>query len=165
MHGHGMHVPAEMDGNVHQPIPPGKSWSARYRVDQNACTNWYHPHTMGRTAAQVMMGLGGVILIEDENSLSLPLPQRYGKDDIPLVLQDRRFTREGAFAYSRGIRTMMHGFLGDTLLVNGTLAPYLKVDAGRVRLRILNASNARIYRVAVEGISDMILVAGDNSFL
>ncbi|WP_456393772.1 multicopper oxidase family protein [Nitratifractor sp.] len=164
MHGHGMHLPAEMDGNVHQTIAPGATWSARYRVDQKACTNWYHPHTMGKTAEQVMRGLGGLIYIDDEESLALPLPKRYGIDDIPLVLQDRLFTREGAFAYPRNMMTVMHGFSGNTLLVNGTIAPYKEVEAGLVRLRLLNASNARVYRVAAEGRS-LTLVAGDNSFL
>ncbi len=164
MHGHGMHLPAKMDGNVHQLIPPGGSWSARYRVRQKACTNWYHPHTMDRTAEQVMLGLGGLIIIDDEESQSLGLPDRYGVDDLPVVVQDRLFTREGYFAYPRNMMTTMHGFSGDTLLVNGTIAPYKEVEAGLIRLRLLNASNARVYRFAVPGVPSR-LIAVDNSFL
>ncbi len=165
MHGHGMHLPAVMDGNIHQVIEPGKSWVARYKVNQKACTNWYHPHMMGRTAEHVIRGLGGVIIIDDEESLAHPLPKRYGIDDIPLVVQDRLFTRDGNFAYPRNMMTVMHGFFGNTLLVNGTVGPYFEAEAGLLRLRLLNASNARVYRFAMSDRSSMKLIAGDNSFL
>jgi FtsP/CotA-like multicopper oxidase with cupredoxin domain len=164
MHGHGMHLPAVMDGGVHQVIAPNSTWSARYRVNQKACTNWYHPHLMGATATQVLMGLGGMIIIDDEESLKMPLPKRYGVDDIPLVIQDRLFTRDGYFAYPQNMMTTMHGFLGDTLLVNGTIAPFIEAENGLLRLRLLNASNARVYNFAIEG-ANMELIAGDNSFL
>ena len=36
------------------------------------------------------------------------------------------------------------GVLGDTILVNGTGAPYLDVRTERVRLRLLNGSSARM---------------------
>ncbi len=165
MHGHGMHLPAAMDGNVHQVIEPGRSWVARYRVDQKPCTNWYHPHIMDRTAQHVMLGLGGMIFIDDEESAALPLPKRYGIDDIPVVVQDRLFTKEGYFAYPQNMMTVMHGFSGDTLLVNGTIAPYFEAEEGLLRLRLLNASNARIYRFALGDGRPMHLIAGDNSFL
>ena len=53
MHGHGMHVPPSMDGTAHQPFAPNQTFSAQYTVNQKACTNWYHPHTMDKTAPQV----------------------------------------------------------------------------------------------------------------
>jgi len=164
MHGHGMHLPAYADGTVHQTIPDGSSWSAKYKVKQKACSNWYHPHTLGKTATQVLMGLGGMILIDDNESLSLPLPKRYGIDDIPLVFQDRSFTQSGFFNYPKTMMTTMHGYRGDTLLVNGTVAPYIEVEAGLLRLRLLNASNSRVYSFGIDGKS-MQVIAGDNSFL
>ena len=165
MHGHGMHLPAHADGTVHQTIPDGGSWSAKYIVKQKACSNWYHPHTMEKTATQVLMGLGGMILIDDEESLKLPLPKRYGIDDIPLVFQDRQFTQSGFFRYPKTMMTTMHGYRGDTLLVNGTVAPYIEAEAGLLRLRLLNASNSRVYSFGVDGAKKMELIAGDNSFL
>ena len=57
MHGHDMHLPPEMDGLAHQPIASGETWSAQYKVKQNACTNWYHPHTMDKAAEHVYKGL------------------------------------------------------------------------------------------------------------
>ena len=164
MHGHGMHLPAHADGTMHQTIPDGGSWSAKYTVKQKACTNWYHPHTMEKTATQVLMGLGGMILIDDANSLRLPLPKRYGIDDIPLIFQDRQFTQSGFFNYPRTMMTTMHGYRGDTLLVNGTIAPYIEAEAGLLRLRLLNASNSRVYSFGIEG-RRVQLIAGDNSLL
>ncbi len=165
MHGHGMHLPASADGTVHQVIKNGSSWSAKYTVKQKACTNWYHPHTMGKTATQVLMGLGGMILIDDAESLRLPLPKRYGIDDIPLVFQDRQFTQSGFFSYPRSMMTTMHGYRGDTLLVNGTIAPYIEVEAGFLRLRLLNASNSRIYSFGIDSNKSIQVIAGDNSLL
>ena len=63
MHGHGMHVPADMDGAAHQPIESGATWSAKYTVNQRACTNWYHPHLMGKTAEHVYKGIAGLIYL------------------------------------------------------------------------------------------------------
>ena len=163
MHGHGMHLPAVMDGGVHQVIKPNSVWSAKYRVNQSASTNWYHPHMMNKTAKHVYRGLGGLIYIDDD-TLSLGLPKSYGEDDIPLVIQDRIMTKEGKLYYPDNMMTRMHGFYGNILLINGTLAPYKEVKASLVRLRLLNASNARVYRLGFDSI-DMNLIAGDNSFL
>ena len=165
MHGHGMHLPAKMDGGVHQIIAPNSTWSAKYVVNQKACTNWYHPHIMGATAEHVLMGLAGFIIIDDKESKSLPLPKRYGIDDIPLVLQDRVFSRTGQFLYSKAMPTIMHGFKGDTLLVNGTIAPYFNAENGWIRFRVLNGSNARFYNLIVKEGLDMHIIASDNSFL
>ena len=164
MHGHGMHVPPSMDGTPHQTILPKESWSANYIVKQKAASNWYHPHTMGKTAEQVLMGLGGMILIDDEDSLKLPLPKRYGVDDIPIIVQDRLFRRDGNFAYPKTMRTIMHGFRGNRFLINGSFAPYVEVEANLLRLRLLNASNARVYSFGIQGVKTF-LIAGDNSLL
>ncbi len=164
MHGHGMHVPARMDGTAHQTIAPGTTWSAIYTVNQRACTNWYHPHAMGKTAEQVYKGMAGLILIEDDESRALDLPRRYGIDDIPLVLQDRHFDR-GQIDYSPSMPEIMHGYVGDTFLVNGAIEPIFDAEAKELRLRILNGSNSSIYALGfVEGLT-MQQIATDNAFL
>src|SRR5699024_9691501 len=98
IHWHGMHIPATMDG-VHQIIEPGETWQPQWTIDQQAATLWYHPHLMGQTAEQVYRGLAGLFIIDDENSTSLALPDEYGVDDIPLIVQDRTFNDEGQFIY------------------------------------------------------------------
>jgi len=165
MHGHGMHVPAKMDGTAHQLIRPNERWSAQYEVKQNACTNWYHPHAMGTTAEQVYKGLAGFIIIEDETSLSLDLPKRYGVDDIPLVLQDRFFDKQGQIDYSPNMRQKMVGYKGDTFIANGVINPYVEVEAKEIRLRLLNGSNSSVYHLNFHDNRTFKQIAGDNSFL
>ena len=164
MHGHGMHVPAIMDGTAHQVIQPGTTWSSVFTVKQRACTNWYHPHAMGKTAEHVYKGMAGLILIEDDESRALDLPRRYGIDDIPIVLQDRQFDR-GQIDYSPSMPEIMHGFVGDTFLVNGAINPVFDAEAKELRLRILNGSNSSIYALGFIGDLPFKQIATDNAFL
>ncbi len=164
MHGHGMHVPAIMDGGVHQIIQPKQKWSARYTVKQYASTNWYHPHIMGKTAEHVYMGLAGLIIVEDSNSKSLNIPKDYGVDDIPLVLQDRKFTN-AQLDYSPSRREIMQGYIGDTPLTNGAIEPFVEVENKEIRFRILNGSNASVYNLGFENGKSFKQIATDNAFL
>ena len=100
VHGHGLHVPGELDGGPQREIEPGGSWLLELPVRQQACTSWYHPHTHGRTGPQVYQGLAAFIIIDDENSTSLPLPDTYGVDDLPLLVQDRTLDGQGRLVYS-----------------------------------------------------------------
>jgi FtsP/CotA-like multicopper oxidase with cupredoxin domain len=165
MHGHGMHVPAKMDGGPHQKIAPNSTWSATYQVKQKACTNWYHPHLMGETARQVYMGLAGMIIVEDSISDSLDIPKRYGVDDIPLVLQDRFFDNSGEIDYSPSMREIMMGYKGDTYLTNGAVEPYFECEAKENRFRVLNGSNSSVYYLKLSDNRDFYVIATDNSFL
>ena len=165
MHGHGMHLPAEMDGGVHQIIPAGQKWTSSYTVKQRASTNWYHPHMMGKTAEHVLRGLAGLIIIDDNESQSLDLPKRYGVDDIPVIVQDRRFNADGSFDYNPSRPEIMRGWKGDTYLINGVIKPYLDLEAKQIRFRILNASNSRIYKFGFTSGRSFKQIATDNSFL
>ena len=164
MHGHGMHVPAIMDGGVHQVIEPKQRWSARYTVKQKASTNWYHPHIMGKTAEHVYMGLAGLIIVEDSHSKALNIPKNYGIDDIPLVLQDRKFTN-AQLDYSPSRREIMHGYIGDTPITNGAIEPFIEVENKEIRFRILNGSNASVYHLGFEDGKSFKQIATDNAFL
>lgn len=164
VHWHGMHLPAVMDGGPHQPVEPGKTWSPTWRLDQPAATLWYHPHPHGATARHVYRGLAGMFIVDDESATRLGLPSRYGVDDIPVIVQDRRFERNGQFDESDSQLGGV-GILGDTLLVNGTADPYLDVPAERVRLRLLNASNARVYDFGFADDRQFTLVGTDGGLL
>jgi len=165
MHGHGMHVPANMDGAAHQPIKSGETWSAKYKVNQRACTNWYHPHLMGKTAEHVYKGLAGLIIVEDEEIRALDLPKTYGVDDIPLVLQDRFFDANGQIDYSPSRREIMMGYKGDKFIVNGVYNAYVDVQAKEIRFRILNGSNSTVYNLAFSDGRVFKQIATDNSLL
>jgi FtsP/CotA-like multicopper oxidase with cupredoxin domain len=145
LHWHGMHVPARMDGGPHQMVAPGDTWSPTWTVDQPAATLWYHPHLEGETAEHVYRGAAGMFLIDDPDKAP-DLPDTYGLDDIPLIIQDKRFDSDGDLSMRSPLGSGV-GFLGDTIVVNGTTNPHLPVTTELVRLRVLNASNARIYNL------------------
>ena len=161
MHWHGLHVPARMDGTPHQEILPGNTWVARFEIGQEAGPMWYHPHPHGTTGAQVYRGIAGMFWIDDENSLSFDLPDDYGVDDIPLIVQDRQFDREGQFQYRRGQAPAY----GDEILMNGTIGAYVDVESRLIRFRILNASNARTYHIGFEDNRSFHQIATDGGFL
>ncbi|UCF97569.1 MAG: multicopper oxidase domain-containing protein [Spirochaetaceae bacterium] len=165
VHWHGMEVPGPADGGPHQGIRAGAGWEARFTVDQPAATLWYHPHPLGHTARQVYMGLAGLIIIEDETSDSLGIPKSYGSNDIPLVIQDRRFQADGSFSYGVTMPDLMHGLVGDTYLVNGAIKPALSVGKELLRFRLLNGSNSSIYRFSFSDDSSFAQIASDGGFL
>ena len=165
VHWHGLHVPAKQDGGPHQVLAPGAQWRSSFTLDQKASTCWYHSHMLHKTGLQVYKGLAGMILVEDEESEALELPSLYGIDDIPVILQDRTFAEDGSLDYPTDVSTLMRGVRGDTLLVNGTLGPYIDVGHDKIRFRILNGANARTFTLAFSDGRSFQLIAGDASFL
>ena len=163
LHWHGMHLPAKADGNPHQPIADGDTWSPSWRIDQPAATLWYHPHPHGRTADHVYRGIAGLFLVEDARSDS-NLPTDYGVDDIPLILQDKRFNDDGTLELDAPLFSSV-GQLGDTILVNGTYNPHVEVRDELVRFRVLNASNGRAYDIGFDDGRPFSLVATDGGLL
>ncbi|MCC3774463.1 multicopper oxidase family protein [Streptomyces sp. UNOB3_S3] len=128
-----------------------------YPLPQRAATLWYHDHRMDFSAPQVWRGLAGFFLVGDEEEDRLPLPG--GDRDIPLMLCDRSFEEDGSFRYPTHGHDHGHdhdhdafpdGVLGDVQLVNGAPWPVLEVSTVRYRFRLLNASNARRYRLRLE---------------
>ena len=163
LHWHGMHVPARMDGGPHQLIEPGSTWSPHWQVRQPAATLWYHAHPHGKTAAHVYRGVAGMILVDDPTSAP-DLPDEYGVDDIPVIVQDKTFDDSGQLEFDQQGPSST-GFLGRTIMVNGTIGPYLDVTAQRTRLRLLNASTARIYRLGFADDRTFELVGTDGGLL
>jgi len=162
VHWHGMHLPAAADGGPHQPVEPGRTWSPSWTIDQPATTLWYHPHPHGRTEKHVYRGLAGLFIVDDQPAEVLDLPGTYGVDDIPVIIQDKRFHDDGSFDESDHRPT---GLLGDTLLVNGVVTPHLVVTSRLVRLRLLNASTARIYRLGFADDRSFTLIGTDGALL
>ena len=165
LHWHGLHVPAQWDGGPRQPIADGSTWKPEFTIRQEAATLWYHPHAMGLTGEQVYHGLAGLFYIEDDFSDGLNIPKTYGVDDIPLVIQDRRFFNNGQFAYAQDMHDVMNGVIGNRMLVNGAEQPTLAVHAGLLRLRLLNGSNSSIYQIAFKDQRSFKVIASDGGFL
>lgn len=165
VHWHGLEVPGEMDGGPHQEVYPGQVWEPNFTINQPAATLWYHPHLLHKTGEQVFKGLAGLFIIDDDNSDNLAIPNDYGKNDIPLVVQDRRFTRDKQFDYDIGMRDMMTGILGDTILVNGAIQPNLDITEAKIRFRLLNGSNARIYNFHLNNNDSFLQIGSDGGLL
>jgi spore coat protein A len=131
-----------------------------YPNDQRAATLWYHDHAMGATGQNVYMGLAGFYLVEDEDERSLLLPT--GRYDIPVMLCVRQFNHDGSFRYEP------HGHAGadgDVILVNGAPWPVLRVERRRYRFRILNASNATTFTLALTSAQPFVQIATDGGLM
>jgi len=165
VHWHGMHLPARMDGGPHQPIAPGQTWTPHWRVDQPAATLWYHPHPHGRTEHHVFRGLAGMFILDDPaGGTARRLPHEYGVDDVPVIVQDKEFSPDGEMRETGGFMGGT-GNLGDTVLVNGTYGPHFDVTTTRVRLRLLNASTARVYNFGFSDDRGFAVVGSDGGLL
>ena len=164
IHWHGMRLPAVADGGPHQPIDPGTTWSPGWTIDQPAATLWYHPHPHGATEDHVYRGVAGLFLLEDPEAGRLALPDRYGVDDIPVIVQDKRFGADGELDFGEHPLSQI-GRLGADLLVNGTHDPHLDIGHRRVRFRLLNASTARSYHLGFADSRSFELVATDGGLL
>lgn len=164
VHLHGGVVPPESDGMPTDQILPGMTREYVYPNQQQAATLWYHDHAMDETGLHCYMGMCGFYLINDDAEQALPLPK--GTYDIPLAITDRSFREDGSFDYPEiEGDTLLYGAMGDTILVNGARQPRLAVANRKYRFRILNASNARPYQLALASGAMMTQIGGDGGLL
>lgn len=146
-------------------IKSDEIWEANFIIEQPAATFWYHPHIMDITGKQVYMGLAGLFYIDDEISASLDIPKDYGVDDIPLIIQDRSFDRNGNLVYDFPQNMMNDGMIGDIIMINGTVNPNFQIRKDLMRFRILNGSNANLYTIRISDNSTFYQIASDGGFL
>ena len=162
-HWHGLLVPEAADGHPRLAIDAGKTYEYAFTVDQPPGLSWYHPHTHLRTGYQVHRGLAGLIVIDDPANRTRGLPPT--ERELVLVIQDRTVMASGEVPYELRGPAMMAGYFGDTILANGTPTPTQAVDAATYRLRILNGSASRIYRLALTAPATMRIIGTDGGFL
>ncbi len=165
VHWHGLHIEGYLDGGPHTPVLPNTPREAALDIEQPASTLWYHSHIMERTGAHVWYGLAGMLWIDDPDAADNGLPETYGEDDLPIVVQDRIFGNDGELVYTPRGPSLMHGYRGSEMVVNGAIRPEASVPAGLVRLRILNGSNARIYHFGFEDGRSFHQVGSDGGLL
>ncbi|MFC4587984.1 multicopper oxidase family protein [Sphaerisporangium corydalis] len=195
-HLHGGHTPSDSDGyplDLVTPVGGGQNGTSHgthrgmtpvrvsdgakdytYPQDQRAATLWYHDHRMDFTGPSVYRGLAGFHILRDDEEDSLPLPK--GEYEVPLMIADRSFSENGEFLYPAADPTGAKpglkegydvGVLGDVILVNGAPWPILEVAAVRYRFRLLNASNARRYRLTFDqkGAIPFVQIGSDGGLL
>jgi blue copper oxidase len=165
VHWHGLLVPGDSDGGPQQLIRPGDRWRPILKIDQPAATLWFHPHPHHDTARQIYMGLTGMIIVDDGTDAQLGLPRTFGIDDLPLILQDRSFDSDGTIEYETDGLAIVYGARGDTVVVNGAIAPVAKVSPGLVRLRLLNGANAQNFELRFSDQRTFHVIASDGGFL
>ncbi len=152
-HGHAFY---SMDGNT-----DGNYAIYRYLNTQEAAPIWFHDHLLGGTRLNVYAGLAGAYAIIDPNATLPtglhPIGLQQGASGpvdflIPLVLQDRMFDMDGQLFFpNTGINPehpfWIPEFVGDTIVVNGKVWPFLNVEPRRYRFLFINGSNARAYEL------------------
>lgn len=163
LHWHGLHVPANMDGNPMYAINHGETYVYEFEILNRAGTYFYHSHAHGVTARQVYSGLAGLLIVSDDQEQALDLPS--GEYDIPLAIQDRSFDGQNQLVYSANMMQRMQGFLGDRILVNGRPDYVLPVATRAYRLRLVNGSNSRIYKLAWDDGTPMTVIGVDGGLL
>lgn len=156
VHLHGHNVAPDSDGHPEAWFTRnyeyvGKKYCRQiyeYPNQQQAATLWYHDHAMGVTRLNLYAGLAGFYLLHDFNEQSLDLPR--GKYDIPLMIQDKSFRSDGSLLYPDNLNppnqfvhpSVVRAFIGNTMVVNGKVWPYLNVEPSKYRFRMVNASNS-----------------------
>ena len=151
VHLHGGLAPASYDGWTENLFAPGQPAIFHYPNDQRAALLWYHDHVMGVTRFDVYAGLAGLWIVRDERERELGLPA--ASFEVPLLIQDRNFDldRQGRLTGRLVHKTdpdVMEAFPPFTV-VNGKVWPVLDVQPATYRLRVINGSNARTYRLVL----------------
>ncbi|MBX9819054.1 MAG: multicopper oxidase family protein [Afipia birgiae] len=153
VHWHGLRVPNAMDGVAHitqKPIGPGETFT--YEFDcLDAGTFWYHPHH--HSSAQVARGLYGALIVDERNPIAVDR-------DITWVLSDWRLQKDASIKNDfNNLHDVGHnGRIGNTVTVNGRIPGNFDVRAGeRIRLRLINAANARIFGLEFEGHTPQVI--------
>ena len=161
LHYHGLHVPPSgRADNVFVTVPAGERFDYEFQIpsDHPAGTFWYHPHKHGRVARQVFGGLAGLLVVRGELDR---IPEVKAAREQFLVLKDFALDGNGEIQPPGRMERQMRGRKGDLVTVNGEAEPQLTLEQdGLLRLRLLNASAARFYRLQLEGHS-MHLIATD----
>jgi o-aminophenol oxidase len=154
VHLHGGLTAAAYDGWAENIFAPGQHAVGDYAMDQRAALLWYHDHVMSVTRFTVYAGLAGLWIVRDERERDLGLPEGPPLE-VPLLLQDRNFGQDpqgrltGELVHKTDTGTM-EAFAPFTT-VNGKVWPVLEVRPAAYRLRVVNGSNARTFRLVLLG--------------
>ena len=162
IHPHGLRVPEECDGHPMQAIGPGQTKVYEFEVIDRAAPFWFHPHPHMRTSEQVMMGLAGLMYVWDPEEEGVVPGASTGTNDVPIVIQDRSFDLNNQILYQPN---MMWGFLGNRIVVNGKVDTNFSLEPRAYRLRVLNGSNARTYKLAWNNNMPLTVIGTDGGLL
>lgn len=180
VHLHGSETEPDSDGypdawytnNFEEVGPAFKNKIYYYPNQQRGATIWYHDHAAGITRLNVYAGLVGMYILRGRDEQRLNLPR--GPYEIPLIVTDRTFNDDGSLFYPSQPNnpsanlpnpSVVPFFLGDTILVNGKVWPYLEVEPRKYRFRLLNASNTRAYQFYLDNGAPITQIGSDGGLL
>lgn len=155
IHFHGIRVPNAMDGVpgvTQEPIPSGGEFVYEF-TPKDAGTFWFHPHVRG--SEQLERGLYGTIIVEDEYSKSLD-------QDTVLILDDWRLRSENLIDENfNNIHDVSHDGRWGSITVNNKILEVVDVQPGeRIRLRLVNTANARVFQPEFSQTVELVAVDG-----
>lgn len=192
---HGLHVPADTMGLPRYEVAPGKRYRYEFQVADRAGTYWYHAMAAGHTPEQVYFGLAGLFIVSDDEEAALALPRgeydipiviqdrlwgqrnqlHYLADTGPAASREPQTGRDPAHPGGMmsgmmsgdmaSMMTRLMGFLGTSIFVNGRPTQPLELATHSYRLRVVNASNARTYKLAWGDGRPLIVIATDGGLL
>jgi len=150
LHYHGVHMSSEGTAdNTFIRIPAGEVFDYAFRLPPNhpAGLFWVHPHLHGLVAKQVSLGLAAPFIIRGDLD---SIPEVAAAREHVLILQDFELGSDGRPA-DPGMSAMMFGRKGSVITVSGKRSPqYVIEQDGMLRLRLLNASVSRFYRLTID---------------
>jgi len=157
IHWHGLRIENAMDGVpgvTQDPVEPGGNFIYRLKLE-DAGTFWYHPHF--NSSEQLERGLKGVFIVEEAEKLPW-------SRELIWLMDDWLLQKDGTIypQFNTGRDLMHDGRWGNVPTINGKYQPEFLVKPGeRIRLRLINGANARIFSPQLEGLSaDVIAVDG-----
>jgi len=162
IHWHGLHIPNAFDGSPLQMVQAGSDFDYLFTIEKGAAgTYWYHPHPDHNTGAQIAKGLFGALIVRARDDPLRGIPEKL------IVLSDNRFHEDGSIDFSdpeslQGGIDFENGRECAHIFVNGKIEPTITIRPGEVqRWRFINASAARVYRLAIPG-QKMLHVGNDG---
>lgn len=153
LHWHGIRIENAMDGVpgvTQDPIQPNETFTYDFALP-DAGSYWYHSHA--QSVEQVERGLQGVLIVEEPDTPDVD-------QDLPLVIDDLRVTSDAAVdAGFNAPHDLSHaGRMGNVLLCNGTMVADHPVKSGdRLRLRLINSANARLFTLGLQGLEGWVM--------
>jgi spore coat protein A, manganese oxidase len=166
IHLHGGRTPPDSDGYPENWTVPGQTQTCFYPCNQSSALLFAHDHSMGINRLNIYAGLQAFFIVRDPREDALQLPS--GRCEIPLLLADRLLTADGQLIYPvspNPQRPWVPEVFGNAILVNGKLLPYCEVEPRKYRLRVMNGSNGRFYRVSLAGNPELHVIANDQGLL
>tara|TARA_Y100001958_G_C21247231_1_gene578294 strand:- start:2752 stop:4224 length:1473 start_codon:yes stop_codon:yes gene_type:complete len=164
IHWHGLHLEEKYDSHPSYAINANESYVYEFTVNQRPGTYWYHPHPHGRTAYQIYHGLAGMLIVEGGHESQYGLPD--GQFDLNFCIQDRLFQEDNSLSYLQGGgHDLMMGMMGNVLFINGQRPIKQNLSKDAYRIRLLNGSNARLYKLAWSDGEPLIIIGNDGGLL